>query len=387
MNESRTSTSLKDSVTSKNWELVKVGEIASFSSGKSISVSSLKTQSPDTPIPVYGGNGIAGYTSRSLTDSRTIVVGRVGQKCGEVHLTKGPAWVTDNALYPHRIRQRVDLRFLALALEMAGLNEIRLRNDLPLVTQPILHAAQIALPAKLEEQRAIADALSDVDALIERLDALIAKKRAIKTATMQRLLTGKQRLPGFDGDWTTKRLGEIASKRNERVKPNPSNHEDFCIELEHVGQGTGTLTGSTRTTPTSSLKAVFYEDDILFAKLRSYLRKYWLADKQGVCSTEIWVLTTEDGEILPSYLYHHVTRDQFIEAASKAHGTHMPRADWKVVKDYEIELPPIDEQEAIATILSDMDAEIDALQARREKTQAIKQGMMQELLTGRTRLA
>ncbi len=78
--------------------------------------------------------------------------------------------------------------------------------------------------------------------------------------------------------------------------------------------------------------------------------------------------------------------DRFVEAASTAYGTHMPRADWNVVKNYEVAVPSIEEQTAIAAVLSDMDAEISALEARREKTRRVKQGMMQELLTGRTRL-
>lgn len=78
--------------------------------------------------------------------------------------------------------------------------------------------------------------------------------------------------------------------------------------------------------------------------------------------------------------------DQFIEVASTAYGTHMPRSDWNVVKNYEVAIPKLEEQTAIATTLSDMDAEIAALEARRDKTKAIKQGMMQELLTGGMRL-
>lgn len=75
-----------------------------------------------------------------------------------------------------------------------------------------------------------------------------------------------------------------------------------------------------------------------------------------------------------------------IETASTAYGTHMPRSDWNVVKNYEVRLPPLREQIAIASVLSDMDAEIAALEQRRDKTRDLKQGMMQELLTGRTRL-
>jgi type I restriction enzyme S subunit len=131
---------------------------------------------------------------------------------------------------------------------------------------------------------------------------------------------------------------------------------------------------------------VFHAGDVLFGKLRAYLRKYWLSDRSGVCSTEIWVLVANRSYVSPEFLFQLVTVDKFIETASTAYGTHMPRSDWSVVKNYEVALPKPDEQTAIAAVLSDMDAEIAALEARRDKTRALKQGTMQELLTGRIRL-
>ncbi|WP_009630039.1 restriction endonuclease subunit S [Synechocystis sp. PCC 7509] len=247
--------------------------------------------------------------------------------------------------------------------------------------------SQLLLPfPKLEEQHAIAQALSDVDALISALDKLIAKKRDLKTAIMQQLLTGKKRLRGFDGEWKIKLFSEIAFYRKERLDPKKSNTQEFCVELEHIESSTGRLLGSTQTGEQSSLKAIFQPGDVLFGKLRSYLRKYWLADCKGVCSTEIWVLVANSQLTIPKFLYQIVTLDWFIEAASTAYGTHMPRADWNVVKNCEVAIPPLEEQRAIALVLSDMDKAISALESRQSKTQAIKQGMMQELLTGRTRL-
>ncbi len=249
----------------------------------------------------------------------------------------------------------------------------------------LIKSIQIPLPP-LPEQRAIAAALSDVDALLASLDALIAKKRDLKQAAMQQLLTGKQRLPGFSVEWEMKRFGEIASPRKERSDSRSAGIQDFCIELEHIEQGTGRLLGNTSTGSHSSLKSVFQVGDVLFGKLRAYLRKYWLADCKGVCSTEIWALAANQRLITSEFLFHLVTDDGFIEAASTAYGTHMPRSDWAVIKNYEVSLPRLCEQTAIASVLSEMDAEITVLEARRDKTRALKQGMMQELLTGRVRL-
>ena len=248
-----------------------------------------------------------------------------------------------------------------------------------------LRVLKLSCPS-LHEQTAIATALSDVDALLSKLDQLITKKRDLKQATMQQLLTGQTRLPGFSENWKVKLFGEIASPRKVRIDPQKDGIQDYCIELEHIDQGTGTLLGSCSTGEGASLKSAFQTGDVLFGKLRAYLRKYWLSNRSGVCSTEIWVLVPYINFVLSEYLIHLVKEDRFIETASTAYGTHMPRSDWNLVKNYEVKLPKIDEQCAIATVLSDMDTEITALEARRDKTRDLKQGMMQELLTGRIRL-
>ena len=254
------------------------------------------------------------------------------------------------------------------------------------ITNRDMAAFKVIWPPTKAEQEAIAEALSDADALIESLDQLIAKKRDLKQGAMQELLTGKKRLPGFSGEWEAMPLGEIAQPRKDRVDPRVIGECEFCIELEHIGQGTGNLVGHTVAGEGASLKSVFAEDDVLFGKLRAYLRKYWLASREGVCSTEIWTLRARLSLLVPSFLFQLVQTDHFIEVASSSYGTHMPRSDWSVVKSYEVSLPSIEEQSAIATILSDMDTELAELQSRLAKARQIKQGMMQELLTGRIRL-
>jgi type I restriction enzyme S subunit len=253
-----------------------------------------------------------------------------------------------------------------------------------IVSKAVFQQLVFSIPP-LPEQRAIAEALSDADALLDGLDRLIAKKRDLKQAAMQQLLTGKTRLPGFSGEWKPLVFGDLASPGMDRVNPKLTGGHAFCVELEHIEQKTGRLLGWSETAPQSSLKAVFAADDVLFGKLRAYLRKYWHASMPGVCSTEIWVLKAKSA-VAPGYLYQLVQTDWFIDAASTAYGTHMPRSDWKVVRDLELRVPRKDEQAKIAGVLGDMDAEIDALKRRRDKAYDLKHAMMQELLTGKTRL-
>ena len=248
-----------------------------------------------------------------------------------------------------------------------------------------LAQVQVELPP-ITEQNAIAGVLSDVDGLLNALDALIAKKQVIKRATMQQLLTGKTRLPGFSGAWETKRLGEIAPIRNHKTLPAYVNPDTLCVELDHIEQGSGQLLEYAIAQNSTSSKYHFCAGDVLFGRLRPYLRKFWHADRDGICTTEIWPLMVSTDQIDSGFLYATVQSEPFIAAASISYGTHMPRADWNVMQNFEICLPAIREQRAIASVFSDMDAEITALKQRRDKTRAIKQGMMQQLLTGKVRL-
>ncbi|MCY3770992.1 MAG: restriction endonuclease subunit S [Gemmatimonadetes bacterium] len=265
------------------------------------------------------------------------------------------------------------LRSLATGLKVFGISKQALRE------------VRIPLPSPTE-QRTIAEALSDVDGLLTALEELIDKKQAVKQATTQQLLTGKFRLPGFSGKWETKRLGDIASIRNQKVLPSKVPIDTPCVELDHIGQREGRLLGCSTAQYSTSSKYRFYSGDVLFGRLRSYLRKFWLADRDGICTTEIWPLVTDTKQADNGFLYTIIQSDQFIKAASVSYGTHMPRTDWDVMRNFEIWLPPVREQRAIAGTLSDMDIEIAVLERHRDKTRAIKQGMMQQLLTGRVRL-
>jgi type I restriction enzyme S subunit len=145
--------------------------------------------------------------------------------------------------------------------------------------------------------------LSDVDGLLGGLDRLIAKKRDLKQAAMQQLLTGQTRLPGFHGEWEMKAFAAVATPRRDRVDPKRAGVHNFCIELEHIESGSGQLLGSTSTGTQSSLKSVFRPGDVLFGKLRAYLRKYWRATRAGVCSTEIWVLVPRNEAVTSEFIF------------------------------------------------------------------------------------
>jgi type I restriction enzyme S subunit len=250
---------------------------------------------------------------------------------------------------------------------------------------------EIALPP-VPEQRNIAAALSDVDALLGGLDSLIAKKRDLKQAAMQQLLTGQTRLPGFSGEWEAKRLGDVADIDPDNLGSNtPSDYEFKYISLEDVDSGV--LIGHSEqvfSVAPSRARRKLQNGDILVSTVRPNLQSHLLFQIDAphwICSTGFAVVRCRTGVTNPAYVFPNLFGSgvsQQIETLLT--GSNYPAINSKDVRALEIPIPPYAEQTAIATVLADMDTELVKLVARRKKTQGLKQAMMQELLTGRIRL-
>jgi type I restriction enzyme, S subunit len=242
------------------------------------------------------------------------------------------------------------------------------------------------------EQRTIADALSDVDALLGALDRLIAKRRDLKQATIQQLLTGQIRLPGFRGEWEVKRLGDVVDTDPENI--GSETHPDFAfnyIALEDVERGfLRSHTEEVFARAPSRARRKLRPNDILVSTVRPNLQSHLLFCSQSgnwVCSTGFCVVRCRQGVTNPAYVFSHffaTSVNRQIEALLT--GSNYPAINSGDVRALQIPMPGYEEQTAIATVLSDMNAELTALERRRDKTRALKQGMMQELLTGKTRL-
>lgn len=242
------------------------------------------------------------------------------------------------------------------------------KSSVDSVRREMIADMRIPLPPP-NEQRAIAAALSDVDALIAKLDQLIAKKRDLKQAAMQQLLTGQTRLPGFGGEWEVKRLGDVL-----RVRHGKSQHNVVTKDGRYPILATGGEIGRT--------------DTFLYDKPSVLIGRKGTIDKPQFRDEPFWTVDTlfyteiavENSARFIFYKFNMIDWRSYNEASG------VPSLNASTIENIEIKLPPPKEQTAIATVLSDMDADIATLEARRDKTRALKQGMMQELLTGRIRL-
>lgn len=245
----------------------------------------------------------------------------------------------------------------------------------------------------LSEQRAIAAALSDVDELIGSLDKLIAKKRAVKLATMQQLLTGKTRLPGFGGEWSIIALRDLADiQRGASPRPIESpvwydtESKVGWVRISDIANSDGRTLLQTRDYLSAKGVAAsrFIPAGTLIMSICATVGRPVITGF-STCIHDGFVSFSSLRNVDQGFLFYKLKE---LEPAFTSMGQTGSQANLNtdIVRGCEFRLPRIDEQAAIARVLSDMDAEIDALEQRREKTKAIKQGMMQALLTGRVRL-
>ena len=249
---------------------------------------------------------------------------------------------------------------------------------------------KVSLPVPpLPEQRAIAAALSDVDALLGGLERLIAKKRDLKQAAMQQLLTGQTRLPSFSGEWEVKRLGEVA-RIQRGASPRPI---DSPVWFDH-----NSSIGWVRISDVTSSGMYLQETTQRLSPLGVQHSRPVAAGSLIICATVGRPVITkidvcihdgfvvfDDLEADQMFVYYVL---KWIEPAWSKHGQTGSQMNLNtgLINGTPIRLPERKEQAAIAGVLVNMDAELSALKARRDKTRALKQAMMQELLTGRTRL-
>lgn len=249
-----------------------------------------------------------------------------------------------------------------------------------------LSAIELPVPPK-PEQEAIAEALSDIDTLIVNLEKLTAKYELIKKACLQQMFpqngekVPQMRLPGFTGAWEQRKFEEIAF----RASAQSANPHLPRVEYEDIVSGSGVLNKDIFQKESSKVGIEFHKGDVLYGKLRPYLKNWLLPDFSGLAVGDFWVLQPQNVD--SSYLFRLIQSRQFDEVANQSTGTKMPRADWKLVSKTEFYLPTtLDEQSAIGAYFANLDRLITLHQCKLEKVRQIKQGMMSELLTGRIRL-
>lgn len=249
-------------------------------------------------------------------------------------------------------------------------------TTMPSLNQEVLGRVNVSLPKTIAEQTAIAAVLADTDSLIQSLDRLIAKKRLIKQGAMQELLTGKKRLPGFNGEWEQKNVGDMAEVGRGRV----ISHKEISTAIEarypvYSSQTSNNgIMGYIDTYDFEGEYVTWTTDGVNAGKVFYRSGRFNCTNVCGAIKLKV------DNPQFIARLLDTVTSRYVSKNLANPKLMNAP------MKQITVFVPRLTEQTAIANILSDMDAEIEALEEKRSKYKAIKQGMMQALLTGRVRL-
>lgn len=368
--------------------ITKLSDVVSMKSGESITAERITSEGK---FPCFGGNGFRGYTTTFTHDGSYTLVGRQGALCGNVTFVSGRFYASEHAIVVTP-KKETDIKFMSYVLYDMNLNQYSESSAQPGLSVKKILELEYPIPKNKEEQTAIAKALSDVDSLISSLQKLIEKEKAIKQGAMQELLTGKKRLPGFSEEWSKQRLGDICNIVNGGT-PSTSIAEFWngkilwCTPTDITSCSTKYIYTTESKITESGLKAssaTLLPKGALLLCSRATIGEVRIAGNT-ICTNQGFKSLVVHQNISNEWLYYmvHVLKSNMLE---KAIGSTFLEISKKDLAELDIIVPEFTEQKAIAQVLSDMDSEIEQLEKKLAKYQQIKQGMMQELLTGRIRL-
>lgn len=370
----------------EEWEVKKLGAVFDIGNGRDYK--HLNTGK----IPVYGTGGLMTYVNEYLYDGETVCIGRKGTiNMPQYH--NGKIWTVDTLFYTYNFR-KTDVKFLYYLTQRIDWNSYNTATGVPSLTSQNISNILVSFPP-LHEQHRIASALTSIDNLISSLGKQIEKKKNIKQGAMQQLLTGKTRLKGFSELWVKRKLGDNATiQRGGSPRPIEAyltTNRDG-INWIKIGDVRPNDKFIRHTMEKIILEGIshsrqVYKGDFILSNSMSFGRPYIL-DIDG-CIHDGWLVIKDYSNTYDmDFLYYILSSDTVFEQyIAMAAGSSVKNLNKEKVANVMLFAPQsLAEQRAIATILNKMDNEITALETKKAKYEAIKQGMMQQLLTGKIRL-
>jgi type I restriction enzyme S subunit len=353
----------------EEWDAEKLGNFVSLQRGHDLTWRDRRKGD----VPVMGSAGQNGFHDTAIAKGPGVMLGRSGASFGQAHYCEKDFWPHNTALYVTDFRGNNPL-FVFYFLKSIDFTRHNSGGAQQSLNRNFIYPIQVGVP-RPPEQRAIAGALSDADALIAALDRLIAKKRDLKHAAMQQLLTGQTGLPGFHGEWEVKRLGEIThiktGSRNNQDKVEDG-HYPFFVRSEVVER---------INSYSHDCEAILVPGEGRIGDIFHYIHGRFDVHQR------VYAITQFSPGTSGKFVYFYLAKNFGAYAMQNTVKATVDSLRLPTFQNFEMKMPPtFNEQTAIAEVLSDMDAELAALEQRRDKTRALKQGMMQELLTGRIRL-
>jgi type I restriction enzyme S subunit len=351
------------------WKKVPLGTLATFQRGFDLPHRDRRTG----VYPVVTSAGVTDSHDQAKVKPPGVVTGRYGT-IGEIFFIDQPFWPLNTTLYVRDFHGN-DPRFIYFLLQRFDFESFSGKSGVPGVNRNEVHKEYVWIPSSSSEQRRISDALSDVESMLHGLNQLIDKKRNIKQAAMQELLTGKRRLPGFEGEWEVKRLGDVA-----QIKTGSRNNEDKNEDGEYPF--------FVRSDNVERINSYSYDCEAILVPGEGRIGEiFHYVNGRFDVHQRVYAITQFKPGISGKFVHCYMAMNFGAWAMQNTVKATVDSLRLPTFQTFEMLVPPTeDEQVSIADVLSGMDAELAALEARRDKTRALKQAMMQELLTARIRL-
>ncbi len=386
----------------EDWGTASLLAVADCLDNLRVPLNDAQRQKMQGDFPYCGANGVLDYVNNFVVDDDIILMAEDGGYYDEyasrpiAYRMRGKCWVNNHA-HILKARRGHDQGFFFYSIVHKNILPFLASGTRAKLNKSEMEKIIVPVPPTLAEQEAIASALGDADALIESLERLVAKKRDVKQGAMQELLTGKRRLPGFTGKWRSCPLGKVIDECSSGATPYRGRPEFYKGSVKWITSGELNYNVIFDTIEHISSEAA-EKANLKLHPAGTFLMAITGLEAEGTrgaCGIVGSPATTNQScmavyptsELMTEFLYHYYVLRGNDLAFRYCQGTKQQSYTAKLVRLLPIDMPPIvEEQTAIASVLSDMDAELAALEAKLSKARAIKQGMMQELLTGRIRL-
>ncbi|MGL2639637.1 restriction endonuclease subunit S [Helicobacter pylori] len=365
-----------------NWQKVRLGDILTLKHGRDYKNFKLGN------IPVYGSGGYMLSINNFLHNGESVCIGRKGTIDKPIYLN-GKFWVVDTLFYSYSFKKSIP-KFIFYAFSIIKWSNYNEATGVPSLTKMTISNIEIPLPP-LNEQIAIANILSDVDHYLYSLDALILKKESVKKALSFELLSQRKRLKGFNQDWQRVRLGTYKYRRGSFPQPygNPQWYSDNgmpFVQVYDVGENFK-LTQKTKQkiSKIAQPMSVFVPKNSVIITLQGTIGRVALTQYDCYCDRTILIFDNNTLNDVNKYFFVLSLFTKFEEEKRKADGSIIKTITKQTLKDFEILLPPLDEQIAIANILSALDSEIISLKNKKRQFDNIKKALNHDLMSAKIR--
>jgi type I restriction enzyme M protein len=345
----------------QKWPFVELGEVCEMYQPKTITSKEIKSEGK---YKVFGANGIIGYYDKYNHEDSEVLITCRGATCGTLNLSEPNSWITGNAMVVKPKDNRLNKQFLFYILKNSDFKSVISGSAQPQITRTSLSPLKIPLPP-IEIQKEI------VEQIEVKQNAIDHAKAIIQNLERERRYFG-QALRKLEGvEWVE--LGELFEKVGDQINPQNSSGEVVYIGLENIESNSGNIVGEINTEIKSirSIKNVFKESDILYGKLRPNLNKVWLADRKGICSTDILVLRKKKEE-MNSWLYTIILRSEEFnaEVLKGLKGAQLPRVSFDYLSKIKI---PYLAGELQERYLSDLKNEEEVIKANKKLIEIYEQ--------------